>query len=821
MEILSYDLNRNKKSKIILCCTEKFKEIAAFCVVDSKLEVWKYCDIEERVNADERYISINSAFEAVVNDDAILLLAFGQNILYYLNRLQNIGFEIVYSMRNLVSIANLRNSNLYHEYQNTIEILGDMFFYEDSYIYKDKIYISSIDATVTSRCSLRCKDCSNLMQYYDEPENYDVDEISNTLDTLLEKIDMLNDLRILGGEPFMNKQFVKIIDKFKNHAKIRKISIYSNATIFPEADVLECLKKPNILLAFSDYGVLSRKLSQWEKWCKDNGVGYFIERVDWWQDCGKLERHNYNEYELLDIYSNCECRSIPTIMGNKLFPCQYAANAANLGAMYNNEVKKDYLTIDDTVTGKEIFSFLYERKYLEGCRYCNGRNAKRAKVPPHIQISQALPYERLDKIEYNIEQKTQDSCSKMKKLSVVIPVYNTYVYLKECLESVISQTYNNLEIIIVDDGSTDGSLELIKKIIDKSWRRDNIVLIENNHKGVVEARNSGIHVASGEFITFVDSDDYIDKNYFSMLMSNMDDSDYLRTNYMRVVSNPKKSDEHLDGQNRYFTVFRTFFKKGEFCNEEMKYVWKYMFVNSMFFLENCLYAAIYKTEIMKEICDLVEKEISYGEDRLYTFLYLIRCNKVKFVEENGYFYRVRDAGLRYDWANVVLNMEKWYNVLFQDFKNHEQKEMLIEGAQREYCYLISACANNRFKNNEIQWNYPYFGCIDGLKIVLYGAGSVGKSYWKHIVSDGECKLVAWIDKNAEEIKKNEMLPVEKVEVLKDDNFDKIIIAVNNKKTSMIISEELQKRGIAKDKILWRPTIPVGKPTDVVNNVILG
>lgn len=820
MDILNYDINLKTDKKIILCSTEKFWKIATFCLINKKLEVWKYCDIEEQNNGQQRHISIENAFEEVRNDNALLLIALGKNVLYYLNKLETEGFEVVYSMRYLISMESLRKSDLYHECQSSIETMGDMFFYEDAYMHKNKIYISSIDATVTSRCSLKCKDCSNLMQYYSKPQNYDVEEISKTLDIILQKIDMLNDLRILGGEPFMNNQFVKIIDKFKNHSKIRKISVYSNATIFPDKVILESLKKSNVLLVFSDYGVLSRSLHQWEKWCTDNGVAYFVERVDWWQDCGKLQRHNYTEYELLDIYSNCECRSVPTIMGNKLFPCQYVANAANLGAMYTDEVKKDYLTIDDTVTGKKIFSFLYERKYLEGCRYCGGRNEKRAKVEPHIQLGQALSYERLNKRKYDNKTESYDIADSNRRLSVVIPVYNTYAYLKECLESVIAQTYNNLEIIIVDDGSTDGSLELIKEIAEKSYRKNDIIVLENNHRGVVEARNSGIHIASGEFITFVDSDDYIDKNYFSTLMVNMRDCDYLRTNYMQVVSNSKQSDEHLNGQDRYYTILKSFFKKGEFHDEEMIYIWRYMFVNSLFFMENCLYAALYKTQIMKDICDLVEKEIIYGEDRLYTFLYLVRCNKVKFIEENGYFYRIRESASRYDWANVIFNMEKWYNVLLRDFQNHEQKLLLMEGAQREYSYLISACAKNRFNLNQVEWNYPYLGCMNGMKIALYGAGSVGKNYWKYIVSEGKCELVVWVDKNAEQIKRNEMLPVVQVDELSKYSFDKIIIAVYSKKAAEDISEELEYKGILKEKILWKPTIPADRLIGAINNVIL-
>ena len=194
MDIFNYDIKFKAEKKIILCCTEKMREIAAFCLASRKLEVWKYCDIEEKNNGKQRYISIANTHKEVSNGNAILLIALGKNVLYYLNKLETAGFEVIYSMRYLVSMTSLRKSDLYHECQSSIENMGDMFFYEDAYMHKDKIYISSIDATVTSRCSLKCKDCSNLMQYYSKPQNYDVEEILKTLDIILQKIDMLNDL---------------------------------------------------------------------------------------------------------------------------------------------------------------------------------------------------------------------------------------------------------------------------------------------------------------------------------------------------------------------------------------------------------------------------------------------------------------------------------------------------------------------------------------------------------------------------------------------------------------------------------------------------
>ena len=93
-------------------------------------------------------------------------------------------------------------------------------------------------------------------------------------------------------------------------------------------------------------------------------------------------------------------------------------------------------------------------------------------------------------------------------ISVVIPVYNVKKYLKKCLETVVNQTYSNLEIILVDDGSTDGS----EKICDEyATQYNNVSVIHKKNGGLSSARNAGIDVAKGKYIGFIDSDDFVDK----------------------------------------------------------------------------------------------------------------------------------------------------------------------------------------------------------------------------------------------------------------------------------------------------------------------
>ena len=99
-------------------------------------------------------------------------------------------------------------------------------------------------------------------------------------------------------------------------------------------------------------------------------------------------------------------------------------------------------------------------------------------------------------------------------ITIVLPVYNVEAYLEKCLDSILKQTYRNFELIIVNDGSTDNSFEICKKYEKKDKR---IIILNKENGGLSDARNFGINKASGEYITFIDSDDYIDDDYLEYL----------------------------------------------------------------------------------------------------------------------------------------------------------------------------------------------------------------------------------------------------------------------------------------------------------------
>src|SRR5699024_7704751 len=105
------------------------------------------------------------------------------------------------------------------------------------------------------------------------------------------------------------------------------------------------------------------------------------------------------------------------------------------------------------------------------------------------------------------------------KVSIIIPAYNVEDYIEQCIKSVIQQSYSNIEIIVINDGSTDGTRKIIEKYIENN---ENLVLKNQDNQGQSAARNKGIELSKGEYIMFLDSDDYLSTNTVKNLVSNIE-----------------------------------------------------------------------------------------------------------------------------------------------------------------------------------------------------------------------------------------------------------------------------------------------------------
>lgn len=124
----------------------------------------------------------------------------------------------------------------------------------------------------------------------------------------------------------------------------------------------------------------------------------------------------------------------------------------------------------------------------------------------------------------------------MNTISIIVPVYNVEAYLAKCVESLIHQTYRSLQIILVNDGSTDNSLIIAEQLAAKDSR---IELYSQPNQGLSAARNTGMQYAIGEYISFIDSDDYIALDFYESLINAIGDYDFIQFGYKRVTTNGK------------------------------------------------------------------------------------------------------------------------------------------------------------------------------------------------------------------------------------------------------------------------------------------
>jgi len=764
------------------------------------------------------------SFEDVIRlyDEKKYMILWNENVASRIEtkRFEDNGITYVYSVRELwENPNNIDILSWGEDYHNIYSKRNDYFFIEDTIQNTDRVYLFSLDAVVTERCSLKCRNCANLMQYYRDPKDFDVDALISNINVLLEKVDRIHDLRILGGEPFMNCDFIKLITSYEHEKKIDKISIFTNATIFPDGDksyVLDYLKSSKITMRMSNYGELSRALDKWITWCQKNDVDYQVYAIDIWDDIGQLKRYDYTINQLKDLYGNCTCRNIPTIIDNKLFNCAYAANAFNLGAMAANEAKKDYLELNSTLTSKEIDRFLYERPFLEACKYCGGRNHIRQAVKPYIQTKKPLEYEVLSDI--NIENDKKINLVNNEKpsdmVSIVIPVYNAEKTIEKCVRSIINQTYKNIEIFLVNDGSTDHSLKLCYELVneDKNYiliNESRIKVIDCPHRGVVAARMAGITLAKGRFITFVDADDYIEEDCIEKMCLAMADVDICIMNWYTEKKKLEIKDNLFDRGQATREILKTFPKEGIYEGREY---WKLM-VDHIEVKWDGLFDPVWNkmfvTTKLQQIAGTITQDIIWKEDLLLVFSYVLQCTKIKVLDYIGYHWVVDNTDFgknKYDFTKLILGLGYVYDRLM----SLENENCVIESLKSEiiYRYLDRILSEANRQLNKKKYYYPYYGRLDAKNIILYGAGNVGKSYYKSIQYDIKVHLVAWVDKNYKKINEQRMLPVDNPERLLTEEYDYVIIAVYEKPIYMGIRAELEEMGIPGDKIIWNSTMEI-------------
>ncbi|NOS76790.1 MAG: radical SAM protein [Nitrospira sp.] len=335
--------------------------------------------------------------------DAIFFIA-SANIKDMVDRLKDLGYSKWHSCGLLLrdfkasqeSVGSSAFTPEHVEYKVSTCVLC-----HDNYMNPDRLFVQSVDIIITEKCSMKCTDCSNLMQYYEKPENVELDETLKTIEAFCRNMDDIYEFRIIGGEPFMNKELHLVVEKLILEPKVKKIAIFTNGTILPRETQIPSLQNSKVTLFITDYDELSRKLAELTQLLDERGIAYFSQKAQGWTDCASLEKHNRTLEQGVEVFKECCAKNLATLSEGRLYRCPFHANGARLKAI--PDVEEDFIDflekplneIDSTEMRKRLRSFLVEKTYIEACDYCNGRPYGAPKIIPAIQIDKPLPYKKV------------------------------------------------------------------------------------------------------------------------------------------------------------------------------------------------------------------------------------------------------------------------------------------------------------------------------------------------------------------------------------------------------------------------------------------
>lgn len=241
----------------------------------------------------------------------------------------------------------------------------------------------------------------------------------------------------------------------------------------------------------------------------------------------------------------------------------------------------------------------------------------------------------------------------MNKISIIIPMYNCEKYIIKCLESVTKQDYKNKEIIIVDDGSTDKSVEIVSKYII-NFKEKNITLYCQNNLNASIARNRGMENATGEYIIFLDADDELENGILSKiaLIIQNQKSDLIIGNYEVINQNNK-----IIKKNIFFS------KNSILKNEEI--------FKKIISISPVPSNKVYSMEIIKKN-NLFWGNVRIGQDLNFYLKYLLHCKNVSVVNENMYKYRIVENSISRSYDYRILDIVTSFNDIKKHYKSNHK-----------------------------------------------------------------------------------------------------------------------------------------------------
>lgn len=391
-------------------------------------------------------------------------------------------------------------------------------------------------------------------------------------------------------------------------------------------------------------------------------------------------------------------------------------------------------------------------------------------------------------------------------LSVIVPIYNVEDYLDRSISSILNQTYQNIEVILINDGSTDGSEERCREYAERDPR---IKLISQENQGVARARRNGLQLAAGAYVTFVDPDDYIDLDLYRRMMECREQFDVVVCRWYREAEDNTRCAYDRMAAGAYRTQEDMDFLLDHMINASMPGG----LVNLKPGITSYLWNKLYKTALAKEIYRQIDPGIRGGEDMVFTYLYLLRCRSALISDICGYHYQVRSNsiahGVQRDCGRLRRECDLYDNVA-PAFMEHPRRDTLLPQLQLKLSTRIARRLGSMEFAPEARlelktYIFPFLNMLEGKRVVLYGAGTVGRHYWRQLHKFHVCGSAVWTAPDWRDCRR-EGLDVSSMEALADSGYDFAVIAELEEAAADEAKKRLISLGVAKDKILWRPPL---------------
>lgn len=382
-------------------------------------------------------------------------------------------------------------------------------------------------------------------------------------------------------------------------------------------------------------------------------------------------------------------------------------------------------------------------------------------------------------------------------VSIIVPVYNVEKYLERCIQSLLKQTHHNIEIILVDDGSTDGS----PQICDNYEKQDcRICVIHKANGGNTSARKAGLSIAKGEFIGFVDSDDWIESTMYEHMLRKMEEyeADIVCTGYYTDMGDSSAAVFDRWQEGYYDMQDKNLYANGFIIDN----------ITGERNISSSLCNKLFRREHVIPLFDKMDDRMQYAEDMALTCSLLPNVNSIYVMRKAYYHYCSNPMSIvRSKNERLLEQINLAYLFLDSNYKNHAFEADLM----REKDLIIADCLlkgvnSSFFDNRNVQiptYMLPEFEISPKMKIGIYGAGKVGRCYYHQLQHRGY-RSVHLIDKNAF-AHEGVLLPEE----IQKHFLDCIIIGVREQSMAEEIKRELKdKYHIEEKKIVWKKPIPM-------------